>query len=180
MHDCNSCAARSVASHATESRRDFLRDLTSAAAAAAAAVGLSSTIPWQTLAALPAPSDSALGTADSRSKAVRYPVPAADGISIDKNNEVILCRSGAEVMAFALSCPHQNTALRSLPKNGGFQCPRHKSKYTMNGTFVSGKATRNMDRLQITLEGAVVVVDPAVLFHSDTDPAKWAAALVRV
>nr|MBP6773368.1 Rieske 2Fe-2S domain-containing protein [Gemmatimonadaceae bacterium] len=75
---------------------------------------------------------------------------------------------------------HQNTALRALPKNAGFQCPRHKSKYQPNGTFINGKATRNMDRMQITRDGAEVVVDPNAIFESDTEPAKWGAALVKV
>ena len=83
-------------------------------------------------------------------------------------------------MAFALSCPHQNTALKVLSKNTGFQCGRHKSKYTMNGTFLSGRATRNMDRLPITRSGDTVEVDPEMAFESDRDPAKWAAAVIRL
>ncbi|MCZ8203606.1 Rieske (2Fe-2S) protein [Gemmatimonas sp.] len=111
---------------------------------------------------------------------VKYPLPAADGVSIDGTNEVILCRAGGEVFAFALSCPHQNTALKVLPKGAGFQCPRHKSKYQPNGTFVSGRATRNMDRLQITRDGNTLTVDPDLAFESDTDPARWAAASIKL
>jgi Rieske Fe-S protein len=111
---------------------------------------------------------------------VRYALPAADGVSIDSSNEVILCRSNGEVYAFALSCPHQNTALKAMPKNAGFQCTRHKSKYLPNGTFVSGRATRNMDRLHITRDGAQIIVDPDLPYESDLDPAKWAAAFVKI
>ena len=111
---------------------------------------------------------------------VKYALPASDGVSIDTANEVILCRHAGEVFAFALSCPHQNTALKVLPKGAGFQCPRHKSKYQPNGTFVSGRATRNMDRLQIAHEGAVILVDPDIAFESDTDPARWAAAAIKL
>jgi len=169
-HDASPCGACS-------SRRAFFADLAAlgaSALAAAAAVGLASPV-WSPLHALPSS-----GPAHDAARSVRYPVPAGDSVSIDKQQEVILCRKGAEVYAFALSCPHQNTALRSLPRNTGFQCPRHKSKYAADGTFQSGKATRNMDRLPISLEGAQIVVDPATLIKSDTDPARWAAALVRV
>jgi len=169
-HEASPCEACS-------SRRAFFTDLAAlgaSALAAAAAVGLASPV-WSPLYALPAEAP-----AHGATRIVRYPVPAGDSVSIDKQQEVILCRKGAEVFAFALSCPHQNTALRSLPRNSGFQCPRHKSKYAADGTFQSGKATRNMDRLPISLEGAQIVVDPATLIKSDTDPAKWAAALVRV
>ncbi len=149
-------------------RRDFLR---TALTGAASIVTLSALGPVSAIAAI-APRNAG-GT-------VRYVMPAADGVSIDSTNEVILCRSNGEVFAFALSCPHQNTALKTMPKNAGFQCPRHKSKYLPNGTFVSGRATRNMDRLQITRDGAQIVVDPDIAFESDVDPAKWAAALVKV
>lgn len=157
MPDCSSCTAR----------RDFLRTAVTATVLAS----LSSLGPVQILAALEP--RRAGGT-------VKYPLPPTDGVSIDSANEVILCRNAGDVYAFALSCPHQNTALRALPKNGGFQCPRHKSKYQPNGTFISGRATRNMDRLQISKEGALIVVDPDVAFESDVDPAKWAAAVVKV
>ncbi|QJR34739.1 ubiquinol-cytochrome c reductase iron-sulfur subunit [Gemmatimonas groenlandica] len=149
-------------------RREFLRTALTGAASIAA---LSALGPVNAIAALAprAPGGS-----------VRYALPAADGVSIDSANEVILCRTNGEVFAFALSCPHQNTALKTMPKNAGFQCPRHKSKYLPNGTFVSGRATRNMDRLQISRESAQIIVDPDVAFESDVDPAKWAAALVKV
>jgi hypothetical protein len=37
-----------------------------------------------------------------------------------------------------------------------------------------------MDRLQITRDGATITVDPDIAFESDTDPAKWSAAVVKV
>lgn len=149
-------------------RRTFLRQAVTATAAVA---GLSLLGPVEALAAL----EPRVGRGP-----VKYALPAVDGVSIDAANEIILCRNAGEVYAFALSCPHQNTALKVMPKNAGFQCPRHKSKYQPNGTFVSGRATRNMDRLQITRDGATITVDPDIAFESDTDPAKWSAAVVKV
>ncbi|WP_411280106.1 ubiquinol-cytochrome c reductase iron-sulfur subunit [Gemmatimonas sp.] len=149
-------------------RRDFLRTALTGAASIAA---LSALGPVNAISAL---------VPRAAGGAVRYTLPAVDGVSIDSANEVILCRSHGEVFAFALSCPHQNTALKTMPKNAGFQCPRHKSKYLPNGTFVSGRATRNMDRLPITRDGVQIVVDPDVALASDLDPAKWAAALVKI
>ena len=156
--ECFSCSGR----------RAFLRD---ALGAAIALVGLSTLTPIAEIAAL---------EPRVARGAVRYPLPAGDSVTIDKTHEVILCRSGTEVFAFALSCPHQSSALRALPGTAGFQCPRHKSRYQPNGTFISGRATRNMDRLPITRDGDVVVVDPEVSYESDVEPAKWAAAVVRV
>jgi nitrite reductase/ring-hydroxylating ferredoxin subunit len=113
-------------------------------------------------------------------RAVRYPLPAADGASIDADQEIILVRTAGFVYAFALSCPHQNTALKALPRGGGFQCARHKSRYRPSGEFISGRATRHMDRLAIVRDGAEVVVDPGKAFESDVDLAGWQGARVPV
>ena len=111
---------------------------------------------------------------------VSYPIPTADGVSIDKTHDLMICRSDSSLFAFALACPHQNTALRALPGVAGFQCPRHKSRYQPNGTFVSGRATRNMDRLPISREGDVIEVNVDVAIRSDKEPQKWAAAMVKL
>lgn len=116
----------------------------------------------------------------ARGNVKRYPVPAADGVQFDKEAEVILVRHAGHVYAFNLSCPHQNTALKWDEANGRFQCPKHKSKYQVDGTFISGRATRNMDRLAITKTGAEVDVDLDVMYKQDKQPAEWAAAEVAV
>ena len=152
------------------SRRDFVRD---SLETVAAVLGLSIAAATR-LDALETPS-----RVDTRG-AVRYPIPAADGVLIDRKHEVILARSGDEVYAFALACPHQNTALSALPRAAGFQCPRHKSRYRPDGTFISGRATRNMDRLLIAREADQIVVDPDVSLESDKDAARWSAAAVRL
>lgn len=110
----------------------------------------------------------------------RYPIPAADGVSIDRDNEVIVARASGKVYAFALACPHQNTALRWNADDHQFQCPKHKSRYRDDGTFIEGRATRNMDRLTVRREGATLVVDVDGLIQQDEHPAEWAAAFVPV
>lgn len=110
----------------------------------------------------------------------RYAIPAADGATIDRDAEVILVRWQNAVYAFALSCPHQNVALRWLDADRRFQCPKHKSKYQPDGTFIDGRATRNMDRFSIAREGEQVAVDLGALHKSDADGAGWAGAVVHV
>ena len=106
----------------------------------------------------------------------RYPIPAGDGVTIDKASQVIVVRYQAHLYAFNLACPHQNQMLRWLPKDNRFQCPKHDSKYQPNGTFMNGRATRNMDRLAVRVEGTELVVNVDKMFQSDKDPAGWAAA----
>jgi len=120
------------------------------------------------------------GGTQPNSDARTYPVPAADGATIDRDAQVILVRQQNRVFAFALACPHENTALRWRQQDGRFQCPRHESKYQPDGTFISGRATRNMDRFAVRREGDSIVVDLNQWFRSDQQAAQWAAAMVTL
>jgi len=111
-------------------------------------------------------------------KDVSFPIPAADGATIDRDNDLILARYQGKVYAFGLACPHQNTALRWLAAEGRFQCPKHKSKYSPDGVFLSGRATRSMDRYAVHKDGANVVVNLDSLFQEDKQKPQWETAFV--
>jgi Rieske Fe-S protein len=113
---------------------------------------------------------------------VTYPLPAADGVQIDRDNGVILVRWQNAVYAFNLSCPHQNTALRWDEPDKHFQCPKHHSKYQPDGTFITGRATRNMDRLGLQRDATknTVVVDIDKMYRSDKNPPDWVAAVIKL
>jgi Rieske Fe-S protein len=156
-------------------RREFLGAAATAAAAAAALLGLG--LGADRLAALPV----TLGDAASANGELRtYPIPAADGVTIDKKAQVILVRYQQAIYAFALSCPHENAALRWRDGDKRFQCPRHESKYSPDGQFLSGRATRNMDRFGIVRQENSVVVDLAKYYRSDQNNDEWAAAVVKL
>jgi Rieske Fe-S protein len=165
-HDCTSCEAQ------TSSRRDFLRE----AAAAVAAISVALRMDPARAAATRLQYARGLEHDDN----LRYAIPRTDGALIDKDHQVIVLRQGKRAYAFALSCPHQRTMLKWLPDQNRFQCPKHKSKYQPNGTFISGRATRGMDRLAIRLQGAELLVNKSVVFRQDKDPAGWAAAFVAI
>jgi nitrite reductase/ring-hydroxylating ferredoxin subunit len=101
-------------------------------------------------------------------------------VTIDKTNGVILVRYQGRVIAFNLACPHENTALRWKRGALKFECPKHDSRYTPDGAFIDGRATRHMDRLAIRRDGESAVVDLSSLIKSDADPAAWAAAVITL
>jgi nitrite reductase/ring-hydroxylating ferredoxin subunit len=109
-----------------------------------------------------------------------YPIPAQDGVQSDRDQEVILVRWQGAVYAFNLSCPHQRTALRWNQGDGQFQCPKHHSKYRPDGAFVSGRATRGMDRFSLARSGNEVVVDVGAMHKEDQDRAGWDAAVLHL
>lgn len=145
-------------------RRDFIR------AATAVAITL----------AIPARAEAIgviVGTSISREEK-RYPIPAGDGVQVDRDEDVIIARAGQRVFAFSLACPHQNTALRWDAGRSRFQCPKHKSIYTPDGVFVEGRATRGLDRFPIRKDGASLVVELRTLYREDRDPDNWKKAFV--
>ena len=99
----------------------------------------------------------------------RYALPDTDGVTIDQSSPVMLVRYQGNVCALALACPHQRAAVRWVPKEQRFQCSKHDSKYQPNGTYTSGRATRNLDRFPIQREGQSVLVDVTRVYKSDQD-----------
>jgi nitrite reductase/ring-hydroxylating ferredoxin subunit len=109
-----------------------------------------------------------------------FAIPSGDAVLIDRDSAIILVRRGNQVFAFARACPHEQAELRWRDADGRFQCPRHESKYQPDGTRISGRATRNMDRLPVRRDGQTIVVDPSAPIRSDQRAADWAAAIVTV
>lgn len=107
-----------------------------------------------------------------------FPMPAADSVNIDREISMILVRAQGHVYAFALSCPHEHAAVKWVDKEGRFACTKHDSKYLPDGKYISGRATRNMDRFPIRKEGGTVILNLDAVYRSDLDAAGWAAAEV--
>jgi nitrite reductase/ring-hydroxylating ferredoxin subunit len=154
-------------------RRGFLRELAAMAAGVAGVLQITPAL----AAALPV--HFASGTA-ARDDEVAYPIPAEDGVTIDKAHEAILVRHEQAVYAFGLSCPHQKTPLRWQQTEGRFQCPKHKSRFNPDGAFIDGRATRNMDRYRIRREAGNVLVDLGMLYQEDKNRDDWLAAVVHL
>lgn len=175
-HDCHGCSLHdALAAPAAVERRAFLR----AAGMALAALGLA-TIDAERAAAMRLHTLTALAPDPTRPDERRYPIPPTDGVSIDKENGVIIARASGKVYAFSLACPHQNTALRWEAEDREFRCPKHKSRYKDDGTFIDGRATRSMDRLPLRRDGELLVVDVDRMYKQNENPVEWANAFVAV
>jgi nitrite reductase/ring-hydroxylating ferredoxin subunit len=167
--DCSSCPL-------DPERREFLR----LAGTALASLGLLGLFPRDAGADTPRAVRAQTAAPHDGRDEKRYPIPSADGVTIDKENGVMLARVAGKVYAFSLACPHQNTALRWNADDHQFQCPKHKSRYRDDGVFIEGRATRSMDRLAIRRDGAMVIVDVDLLYQQDEKPKEWGEAVVAV
>lgn len=109
-----------------------------------------------------------------------FPIPAADSVSIDRAASMILVRAQGRMWAFALACPHEQAAVLWSVKEAKFICTKHASKYLPDGKYLSGRATRHMDRFPIRQDGGHVIVTLDRVFRADQDAVGWAAAEVTV
>jgi Rieske Fe-S protein len=173
--DCGGCSLHdAVRAPAAIERREFLR----AGALALASIGLVG-ICTGTAGAMSVREIGALaGRTGDRHGEKRYAIPTTDGATIDKDNSVIVARAGGRIYAFSLGCPHQNTSLRWDADDRQFMCPKHKSHYRPDGTFIDGRATRDMDRLAIRRDGQALVVEVDTLYQQDLNAAQWTAAFI--
>ena len=165
--------ARCAACAGADSRRDFLKQ--AAFVISGSLIGLAGSP--GSAAALSLTAGTPLGASGSD---LTYPIPAADGATIDRDNGVIIVRYDGKVFAFNLSCPHENAAIRWKPAVNRFECSRHDSRYEPNGTYTSGRATRNMDRFALRRNGDTIVVDVSRLIQSDAQKAQWDAAALTL
>lgn len=117
---------------------------------------------------------------DSAAETIEYAIPGADGPFIDAANDVIVMRWQDVLYAFSLACPHQNTVLRWKADAGRFQCPKHNSKYRPDGSFITGRATRGMDRFALHRKDDSIVVDLSKLYSEDRNAAAWRAAALHL
>jgi nitrite reductase/ring-hydroxylating ferredoxin subunit len=98
---------------------------------------------------------------------------------VDREHSILLTRYQGNVYAFSMVCPHQRAAVKWLEDQHIFQCTKHKSKYSEGGTYISGRATRSLDRHPLRVANGQVVVDETTLLKEDADAAAWKAAVCR-
>lgn len=155
----------------TSSRRAFLK---TSAGCAGSALALCVMVP-ESLRALPVFPLDGEGAVERA-----YPIPASDSANVDGKTGVVLVRAAGRVYAFAMSCPHEHAAVKWVAKDNRFACTKHDSKYTTDGKYISGRATRSLDRFPIRRDGGVVQVTTDLVFREDKDSVGWAAAFVAV
>ena len=60
--------------------------------------------------------------------------------------------------ALYMVCVHLGCLYKWVPANNRFECPCHGSKYTHDGFYIEGPATRSLDTFEVTDEADKVIV----------------------
>jgi cytochrome b6-f complex iron-sulfur subunit len=74
-------------------------------------------------------------------------------------NGIIIARTNSgSFLAFSSSCTHESVTLNYNSGGNQFVCPRHSSRFTSDGTVVSGPASRDLKQYQTSLSGTTLTV----------------------
>ncbi|HUG93260.1 MAG TPA: Rieske 2Fe-2S domain-containing protein [Planctomycetaceae bacterium] len=72
---------------------------------------------------------------------------------------VYLRRHGEEIIAYNVQCPHAGCAVDYNPVGREFDCPCHKSSFTLGGErSLRSPSARDLDRLDVRVEDGAVLV----------------------
>ena len=107
---------------------------------------------------------------------------AKDGITttwIGQPNRVIIIRHGGKIYASTSVCPHRQVTINEGADNNSFECPRHHSKFDIDGNVTQGPAKKALVRYAISVDAnGHLIVDKSQKF-TDTqwdDPASFVKA----
>ena len=85
-------------------------------------------------------------------------VDAWSGFPNQPVGSIWLRRIGDQVIAFNTVCPHLGCAVEHRPSQNDFFCPCHASTFDIDGEKVNSIPPRNMDSLEVKLEGEQILV----------------------
>jgi nitrite reductase/ring-hydroxylating ferredoxin subunit len=154
-------------------RRSFLRNAALFAAGALVAQGLTPDAALAERASFIQPLTS---TVRERT----YTLPQLDGVSVDEAERLVLVRSHNRLYAFSLECPHRGRMLEWQPGGSQFYCPKHKARFSTDGTNIGGRRTSALDRYALRRDGARVIVSLDLVLSFTDAPAEWKAAALSV
>ncbi len=71
---------------------------------------------------------------------------------------LVRATEGAPIRAFSTVCPHLGCGVDWNEATGKFDCPCHASSFDLQGRCLSGPSPRGLDELEVSLDGAEVLV----------------------
>jgi len=99
---------------------------------------------------------------EGRPRKVKIVSDVRDAWKLEKDAElgaVWLIRTGDEVRALSVVCPHLGCSIGADEGGKGFSCPCHDSSFTADGKRQGGPSPRDMDALGTRITDGVVEID---------------------
>jgi Rieske Fe-S protein len=79
-----------------------------------------------------------------------------EGALVLPRHRCAVVKSGGEIQAFDLVCPHLGCTVKATAE--GFACPCHGSRFKSNGEVVAGPAPRALKRLEVAEHDGVLSI----------------------
>ncbi|HEX4513791.1 MAG TPA: Rieske (2Fe-2S) protein [Polyangiaceae bacterium] len=99
---------------------------------------------------------------EGRPRKVKIVSDVRDAWKLEKESElgaVWLIRSGDQVRALSVVCPHLGCSVGAAEDGKSFACPCHDSSFTIDGKREGGPSPRDMDTLDARVVDGVVEID---------------------
>jgi menaquinol-cytochrome c reductase iron-sulfur subunit len=159
---------RGLAATAVSSRRSFLGVLMSAAAAGIGALLSVPLVRFFLHPALAAGAPSAWKELGEVKEFEAMTAPVKKLVKIEQRDgwrkvisdrPVYVCKDASgKLNAFSAVCPHLGCTIAWHDEKNGFACPCHNGQFTAEGKLMSGPPPRNMDTLDLKVDGDMVMV----------------------
>jgi Rieske Fe-S protein len=99
---------------------------------------------------------------EGRPRKVKIITDVRDAWKLEKDAElgaVWLIRTGKDVRAFSVVCPHLGCSIGAAEDGKSFGCPCHDSSFTIEGKRENGPSPRDMDKLdaRVSADGFVEI-----------------------
>ena len=94
---------------------------------------------------------------------VLFPRSRIDGwkVIVEKTRAWIVRKPNGQVVAFAPQCTHLGCAYHWDAKSRNFLCPCHSSRFSIDGSVLSGPAPRPLDQYAVKIDGGKVSLGAA-------------------
>ncbi|HVT91625.1 MAG TPA: ubiquinol-cytochrome c reductase iron-sulfur subunit [Bryobacteraceae bacterium] len=79
-------------------------------------------------------------------------------VTSEKTTAWIIKQPDGQAVALAPQCTHLGCAYRWDEQDGNFLCPCHNSRFSKDGSVLSGPAPRPLDRYAVRTEGARLLI----------------------
>lgn len=107
---------------------------------------------------IPAGEPSAFGDTPVKVDLFADKVDAWNRVENVKVGSAWVVEQGGELVAFSTVCPHLGCAVDFDPDKGKFECPCHRSRFSLAGEVEEGPSPRPLDRLEVDVKDELVAI----------------------
>jgi len=81
-----------------------------------------------------------------------------EGVNEFPENSIIVLKKGKDFKVLSSICTHLGCTVKFISKNNYFQCPCHRSIFSINGDVIKGPAKKPLKELKFTIRRGFLII----------------------